>query len=53
MNNLINSTKKIWIADAKDIEGLEKYYKNMTPLPDKPVEEFEEVLDVLESEDEI
>lgn len=45
MNNLINSTKSTWIANAADIEGLEKYYKSKTPRFDKIAEEFEEGLD--------
>lgn len=45
MNNLISSTKSTWIANAVDIEGLEKYYKSKTPRFDKITEEFEEGLD--------
>ena len=45
MNNLINSTKSTWIANAADIEGLEKYYKSKTPRFDKIAEEFENGMD--------
>lgn len=45
MNNLINSTKSTWFANAADIEGLEKYYKSKTPRFDKIAEEFEDGLD--------
>lgn len=45
MNNLINSTKSTWTANAADIEGLEKYYKSKTPRFDKIAEEFENGMD--------